>query len=129
MPSFKSTLWAALTFVVALATVCALVLPEEDGVRGTVVRLTRGGLQRQCYTGASCHDFEENEPRLEAPGETRVTAVSIARVDGSTHLAVLPAIRTVAPPGDSLVSFPAFLPTTPSAPCGYAPPERAPPAI
>lgn len=128
MPSFKSTLWAALTLVVALATVCALVLPEEDGARGNVVRLTRGGLQRQCYTGASCHEFEGNEPRLEAPGEIRVTAVSEARIDGGADCAVLPPVTTVAPPGGSFVSFAALLPATPTAPHGYAPPERAPPA-
>lgn len=98
MFGFKSALWAVLTCLVAFATVCALVLPEEDGARDNFVRLTRSGSQRQCLTGSSCHETEDSDSRLESPERTSLT---VTRSQSGNAAAILPRLaRTTPPVGD-----------------------------
>jgi hypothetical protein len=60
---------AALTLTVAFATLCALSLPDGMGGRDSVVRLTRGGLQRARCADAVCGDHDAVESRAVAAGE------------------------------------------------------------
>ncbi len=126
MSSLKSGLWALLTCVVALATVCALVLPEEDGARDNFVRLTRSGVQRQCFTGAACHEINDSDTRVETPGRTDL---AVARHDSLQAPAVLPSLTRVAPPGGFSVEIKPVSAVPPTSHHGIAPSDRAPPAL
>ncbi|MGE3179747.1 MAG: hypothetical protein AB7O32_19900 [Vicinamibacterales bacterium] len=89
-------LWTLFTCLVALATMCALVLPEQSGGRDTFVRLTRTGQHRQLSPWASAHDVDE----VTAGPETTVAPPGAEQLLSSTDL--MPADRPprpqVAPP-------------------------------
>lgn len=129
MLGLKSALWAVLTCVVAFATICALVLPEEDGARDNFVRLTRSGVQRQCFTDSSCHetaDSDNSDTRVETPNRT---AFTVARSDAGHALAVLPSLTRVAPPSGEDVEVSFFSAGPPEYRHVTALSDRAPPAL
>jgi hypothetical protein len=116
---------AAVTLVVALTTVCALGLPEGIGGRDSVVRLTRGGLQRiGCADTASHH--EDAEALVEAASGRQLDA---ARCDGPPVVA-LPRTPPAAPVplAHSVRPLRFAPPSRPPAPPGHAVSGRAPPA-
>lgn len=125
MPGLKSALWAVLTCVVAFATVCALVLPEEDGARDNFVRLTRSGSQRQCLTGSSCPETDDSDTRIESPERT---PLGVAHSQSGDAGAVLPRLPRTTPPVGHRVLAPLFSAEPPehlrvSALSGRAPPS------
>lgn len=116
---------AAVTLVVAMTTVCALGLAEGIGGRDSVVRLTRGGLQRMGCADTACH-HEDPEALVEAATEPQVDAT---RFDGPPVVALSPTPPAVLVP----LAHPASplrlaSRSRPPAPPGHAVSGRAPPA-
>lgn len=102
---------AAVTLVVAMTTVCALGLPDGIGGRDSVVRLTRGGLQRMGCADTACH-HEDPEALVESAGEPQLDAT---RFDGP------PVVAMPRTPPAVLVPL-----AHPASPLGFAPPSRTP---
>jgi hypothetical protein len=126
MSSVPPRPFVALTLTVALATLCALGLPDGLGGRDSVVRLTRGGLQRLGYADtASCHEYPESLVE-----SARDPLPDADRIDGGPVAAVRPASAALPAPAVS-VAGPARFACRPPAPAppghavsGRAPPER-----
>lgn len=116
---------AAVTLVVAMTTVCALGLPDGIGGRDSVVRLTRGGLQRMGCADTACH-HEDPEALIESASEPQVDA---PRFDGPPVVALPrtpPAVPV--PPAHPASPLGFAPPSRPAAPPGHAVSGRAPPA-
>lgn len=111
MPRVLSRPSAAVTLVVAMTTVCALGLPEGIGGRDSVVRLTRGGLQRMGCADTACH-HDDPEALVESASEPQLDAT---RFDGPPAVAM--------PPTPPAVPVPL---AHPASPLGFAPPSRTP---
>jgi hypothetical protein len=120
----RSTL--AVTLIVALATLCALVLPEGNGGRDSVVRLTRAGLQRLDCADAAWHDHDDPESFVESSSEpkpdptTRTGSPLLALVPGLVMLPVVHAGQT-----DGRAALPPWA----APPPGRRPAGRAPPVL
>lgn len=124
----RSRTFGAVTLLVGLATVFALALPEGSGGRDSVVRLTRGGLQRHGCADTAAHGHDEQDSGLDTPAATDPPVSG--NTDGS------PAVAVVAPAGlmpmpPALAFTPAWPapPARPAVPAGGAAAGRAPPAI
>jgi hypothetical protein len=96
-----------LTLGVALATLLGLALPEGIGGRDSVVRLTRGGMQRLGHPDTVSHDHDDSDTAAGDPGGGhRASATSINVGDASDAvvpvapvLTVLAAVWTTIAPG------------------------------
>ncbi len=126
MSSVPPRPFVALTLTVAFATLCALCLPDGLGGRDSVVRLTRGGLQRLGYAD-TVSSHEDPESLVES---VRVPLPEADRIDGGPVAAVRPARAALSVPVAS-VAGPSRIARRPPAPAppghavsGRAPPER-----
>lgn len=117
------------TLLVGVATLVALALPEGVGGRDSVVRLTRGGLQRLGCPDTPAYGADDAESCLDGPS---ASPAGPARLDGPppTTRTVTPAIAGVpVPMGHGFVAWwPAPFPGA-SVPRGHAAAGRAPPAL
>lgn len=118
----------AITLLVGAATLFALALPEGIGGRDSVVRLTRGGLQRIGCPDTSSYGHDDPEAYLDVPA---AVTPGTARLHGPGPLALIaagavlvsaPGWQTVAPPGGAAERL---HPTPPA----FAVSGRAPPAL
>lgn len=119
----------AITLLVGAATLFALALPEGVGGRDSVVRLTRGGLQRIGCPDTSSYGHDDPEAYLDVPA---AVTPGTARLHGSGPLALTvpdaalamfaPGWQTVAPPGGAAERL---HPTPPA----FAVSGRAPPTL
>lgn len=116
---------AAVTLVVAMTTVCALALPDGIGGRDSVVRLTRGGLQRMGCADTACH-HEDPGPRVDATSEPHPGG---DRRDG-TPVVAMPQVKPGVPVPVAQTAGPSWFAARPRAlaPPGHAVSGRAPPA-
>ncbi len=121
--SIRPSLVFSLT--VALATVCALILPEGTGGRDSVVRLTRGGWQRARCAEAACGDHDGAEIRTDAPGDPAPAAAGVddtsPAIPADRVPDTLPGWHLVAPAGPNSDRHPPSL-------ARHAVSDRAPPA-
>lgn len=119
----------AVTLLVGLATLFALALPEGIGGRDSVVRLTRGGLQRIGCPDTSSYGHDEPDACLHASAEAQPDT---ARLDGPPPAALAGSPAPVVVP---VPVWQAFLPSWPAPPArpavppGHAAAGRAPPAL
>ena len=117
---------AAVTLVVAMTTVCALGLPDGIGGRDSVVRLTRGGLQRMGCADAVCHDHDDPGSLIASAGEPQPDADPF---DGPPTLAVQARPPAVLAPVAQAAGPSGFAPRPRAlVPPGHAVSGRAPPA-
>ena len=116
---------AAVTLVVAMTTVCALALPDGIGGRDSVVRLTRGGLQRMGCADTACH-HEDPDALVESAAEPQLDGDRFddPPVVAAQHRAPDVPVPMAHPAGRS--PFDSRRRTL--APPGYAVSGRAPPA-
>ncbi|MES1255695.1 MAG: hypothetical protein ABUS56_08805 [Acidobacteriota bacterium] len=109
----KSGSFAVMTCLVAMATLCAFVLPKEDG-RDTFVRLTRTGLHRHWSPRASSSDADEVVARVDPPsappGDLTATGAR-DRAGVESAPAILPDPPRVIPPADDLGGVVSTLPS------------------
>ncbi len=125
----RSRTSVAVTLLVGVATLVALALPEGIGGRDSVVRLTRGGLQRIGCPDTAAYGHDDPESFLDVPadshaGTVRLDGPPLATLIVSMALAVapVPAWQVFVP------SWPALL-ARPAVPPGFAVAGRAPPAL
>ena len=116
---------AAVTLVVAMTTVCALGLADGIGGRDSVVRLTRGGLQRMGCADTACH-HEDPDALVESASEPQLDAT---RFDGPPVVALQRTPTAVPVPLAQPAGPSWFAPLSrTAAPPGHAVSGRAPPA-
>ncbi|HUU35354.1 MAG TPA: hypothetical protein VMW48_14920 [Vicinamibacterales bacterium] len=127
MFGFRSRFSVAVTLLVGAATLFALALPEGIGGRDSVIRLTRGGLQRIGCPDTASYGRDDAESCLDTPADPLQPAG--ARCDGPTVVAVVAAAVFVPVPAATLAPARSASPARPAVPPGHAAAGRAPPAL
>ena len=125
MRRLKSYAFALITGLVAMATLCALALPEEGG-RDTFVRLTRTGLHRHWSPRTSSSEADELVAHVDPPAAPPGHLVTHA---GQGVVAIIPDAPRVMRPTDELGAVLPPLQLVAAASPSGPPSDRAPPRL